>query len=318
MEDRTLESGNGGERPQFPPLARQESYNLSNLDEAQSHLGNINSKPSNGMHFDELLKNVISVEEGQLLQNPSSSSLPASFFLGNFNLNGALSRKTADEMWKEIAHHEHVNTVVANESLQQRLSTIGETPVTPEHFLVRAGVINIGNQPSLMNASQPIMAIDPTGVVSQQTDWLQFQMAAVQQQMTMLDSNLKVRESVYENSAVNFDYSENHIGMSMPMPAISASSCESHATAVRKRHFSDEIKERTIERRQKRMIKNRESAARSRARKQAYTNQLEHEVFQLGKVNSWLKKQKEVERILASNPISMPKYQLRRTSSAPY
>ncbi|PQQ05135.1 ABSCISIC ACID-INSENSITIVE 5-like protein 2 [Prunus yedoensis var. nudiflora] len=52
------------------------------------------------------------------------------------------------------------------------------------------------------------------------------------------------------------------------------------------------MKERTIERRQKRMIKNRESAARSRARKQAYTNQLEHEVFQLGKVNSWLKKQK--------------------------
>lgn len=268
MEDRTLESGNGGERPQFPPLARQESYNLSNLDEAQSHLGNINSKPSNGMHFDELLKNVISVEEGQLLQNPSSSSLPASFFLGNFNLNGALSRKAADEVWKEIAHHEHVNTVVANESLQQRLSTIGETPVTPEHFLVRAGVINIGNQPSLMNASQPIMAIDPTGVVSQQTDWLQFQMAAVQQQMTMLDSNLKVSESVYENSAVNFDYSENQVGMSMPMPAISASSCESQATAVRKRHFSDEMKERTIERRQKRMIKNRESAARSRARKQ--------------------------------------------------
>ncbi|XP_021803951.1 ABSCISIC ACID-INSENSITIVE 5-like protein 2 [Prunus avium] len=270
------------------------------------------------MHFDELLKNVISVEEGQLLQNPSSSSLPASFFLGNFNLNGALSRKAADEVWKEIAHHEHVNTVVANESLQQRLSTIGETPVTPEHFLVRAGVINIGNQPSLMNASQPIMAIDPTGVVSQQTDWLQFQMAAVQQQMTMLDSNLKVSESVYENSAVNFDYSENQVGMSMPMPAISASSCESQATAVRKRHFSDEMKERTIERRQKRMIKNRESAARSRARKQAYTNQLEHEVFQLGKVNSWLKKQKEVEMILASNPISMPKYQLRRTSSAPY
>ncbi|CAB4267041.1 unnamed protein product [Prunus armeniaca] len=307
MEDRTLESGNGGERPQFPPLARQESYNLSNLDEAQSHLGNINSKPLNGMHFDE----------GAAATKPFLLLIAGFIFLGNFNLNGALSRKTADEVWKEIAHHEHVNTVVANESLQQRLSTIGETPATPEHFLVRGGVINIGNQPSLMNAAQPIMAIDPT-VVSQQTDWLQFQMAAVQQQMTMLDSNLKVRESVYENSAVNFDYSENQVGMSMPMPAISASSCESQATAVRKRHFSDEMKERTIERRQKRMIKNRESAARSRARKQAYTNELEHEVFQLGKVNSWLKRQKEVELILASNPTSMPKYQLRRTSSAPY
>ncbi|XP_019177434.1 PREDICTED: bZIP transcription factor 27-like [Ipomoea nil] len=45
------------------------------------------------------------------------------------------------------------------------------------------------------------------------------------------------------------------------------------------------------DRRHKRMIKNRESAARSRARKQAYTNQLEQEVTQLAKENCRLKKQ---------------------------
>ncbi|KAM1292535.1 hypothetical protein ACFX2I_019481 [Malus domestica] len=81
--------------------------------------------------------------------------------------------------------------------------------------------------------------------------------------------------------------------MSMPMPTISTSLSEFHATAERKRHFSDEMKEKMIEMRQKRMIKNSESAARSRARKQAYTNQLKHEVFHLRKMNGWLKKQKD-------------------------
>ncbi|KAM1134738.1 hypothetical protein ACFX19_044534 [Malus domestica] len=305
MDDRTLGSGNGGERPQFPPLA--------NLDGVQSQLGNIGSKPLNGMHFDELLKNVISADEGQLLQNPNSSSFSTSFFLGN--LNGALSNKSADEVWKGISHHDLANSA-ANESLHQR--NIRETAATPEHFLVRTGAINLGNQNAMMNA-QPVMGIDPAVMVSQPADWFQFQVSAVQQRMTMLDSNFKVCESVYDNSTVNnLDYSENQVGMSIPMPAISASSSESHATAEKKRHFSDEIKEKTIERRQKRMIKNRESAARSRARKQAYTSQLEHEVFRLRKMNSWLKKQKEVEIILSSNPNSMPKYQLRRTSSAPF
>ncbi|XVF59827.1 hypothetical protein PTKIN_Ptkin07bG0306800 [Pterospermum kingtungense] len=47
------------------------------------------------------------------------------------------------------------------------------------------------------------------------------------------------------------------------------------------------------DRRHKRMIKNRESAARSRARKQAYTNELELEVAHLMEENQRLKKQQE-------------------------
>ncbi|KAI7755599.1 hypothetical protein M8C21_029305 [Ambrosia artemisiifolia] len=45
------------------------------------------------------------------------------------------------------------------------------------------------------------------------------------------------------------------------------------------------------DRRHKRMIKNRESAARSRARKQAYTNELENEVERLKVENAKLKRQ---------------------------
>lgn len=52
--------------------------------------------------------------------------------------------------------------------------------------------------------------------------------------------------------------------------------------------------EKVVERRQRRMIKNRESAARSRARKQAYTMELEAEVSELKQKNQELKR-KQVE-----------------------
>ncbi|XP_039003397.1 ABSCISIC ACID-INSENSITIVE 5-like protein 2 [Hibiscus syriacus] len=185
-------------------------------------------------------------------------------------------------------------------------------------------VINNGIQEGVLNPQQ-FTAIDPmAAVVSHQADWLQFQMAAVQhqqqqqQQMTMLDSSFSVPESVYENRVVDVGYNESQLAITMAMPAMLETSSESRPTAPRKHRFSD-VMEKTIERRQKRMIKNRESAARSRARKQAYTNQLELEVKQLKKTNSWLKRQKEVEMLLSSNTNdTVPKYQLRRTSSASF
>ncbi|XP_010683741.2 protein ABSCISIC ACID-INSENSITIVE 5 [Beta vulgaris subsp. vulgaris] len=55
--------------------------------------------------------------------------------------------------------------------------------------------------------------------------------------------------------------------------------------------------EKVVERRQRRMIKNRESAARSRARKQAYTVELEAELNQLREENAQLKQAlAEIER----------------------
>ncbi|XVF36807.1 hypothetical protein REPUB_Repub19eG0090200 [Reevesia pubescens] len=291
MGDRFLMSPNRAEGQQSP-LTRQTSslYNLT-FDEVQSQLGKI-GKPLYAMKLDELLRSVIAVEEGGLVQNPSSSS--ASFFLGNFNLNGTLSKKTVDEVWKEIVDHGNVNAM-DNQFVQQQL-TVGET--TLEDFLARAGVINSGSQDGVLNPQQ-FMAIDPVAVVSQQADWLQFQMAAVQQQqqqqqqMTMMDSNFNVPESVYERQVMDVGYLENQLEITMPMPAMSATCSDSHPTTARKHRYSDVMK-KTIERRQKRMIKNRESAARSRARKQAYTNQLELEVDQLRKMNSWLKREKEV------------------------
>ncbi|MCH85655.1 abscisic acid-insensitive 5-like protein 7-like, partial [Trifolium medium] len=80
--------------------------------------------------------------------------------------------------------------------------------------------------------------------------------------------------------------------------------------------------EKVVERRQRRMIKNRESAARSRARKQAYTVELEAEVAKLKEVNVELQRkqaefqemQKNKEDLLRTNKIKF----LRRTLTGPW
>ncbi|CAN6443158.1 unnamed protein product [Victoria cruziana] len=86
----------------------------------------------------------------------------------------------------------------------------------------------------------------------------------------------------------------------------------------RKRVACGEMIEKTVERKQKRMIKNRESAARSRARKQAYTNELENKVLRLEEENEMLRQQKKLQNILYAAMQPEPKYKLRRTNSAPF
>ncbi|CAI9267053.1 unnamed protein product [Lactuca saligna] len=83
--------------------------------------------------------------------------------------------------------------------------------------------------------------------------------------------------------------------------------------------------EKVVERRQRRMIKNRESAARSRARKQAYTMELEAEVSKLKEQNQELKRkaemmemqQNQVMEMMNTQPGAKRRY-MRRTQSGPW
>ncbi|KAF5187836.1 Abscisic acid-insensitive 5-like protein [Thalictrum thalictroides] len=83
--------------------------------------------------------------------------------------------------------------------------------------------------------------------------------------------------------------------------------------------------EKVVERRQRRMIKNRESAARSRARKQAYTMELEAELAKLREQNEELQKKQaeimEMQKLKVLEVINQqrgPKKQcLRRTQTGP-
>ncbi|MCO5597326.1 hypothetical protein L7F22_051402 [Adiantum nelumboides] len=79
------------------------------------------------------------------------------------------------------------------------------------------------------------------------------------------------------------------MGMHSPLPY---GALENGIVRGRKREFEGSL-EKVVERRQKRMIKNRESAARSRARKQAYTVELEAEVSHLKEENLRLRRHEE-------------------------
>ncbi|GMI83133.1 ABSCISIC ACID RESPONSIVE ELEMENTS-BINDING PROTEIN 2 [Hibiscus trionum] len=83
--------------------------------------------------------------------------------------------------------------------------------------------------------------------------------------------------------------------------------------------------EKVAERRQRRMIKNRESAARSRARKQAYTTELEEEVAKLKEENQELeKKHAQMMKLQKNQDMEMnmqpgaKKRCLRRTQTGPW
>ncbi|GFS46582.1 abscisic acid responsive elements-binding factor 3 [Actinidia rufa] len=74
--------------------------------------------------------------------------------------------------------------------------------------------------------------------------------------------------------------------------------------------------EKVVERRQRRMIKNRESAARSRARKQAYTMELEAEVAKLKEENEELRKKQVLE--MMNTELGVKRRCLRRTQTGPW
>jgi ABA responsive element binding factor len=248
---------------------------------------------------------VISAESDQLMQNPSSSNGNSnnnnnnnSFFIGSTsgnNLNETLCDKTFNGIWSEINHQKHaIGGSMDHNNLQQ--SILGETAF--EDFLTHAKAFNIGNQDNVHvigDANQvPFIGIESKLVMASQPEhWLPFQMPIpIQMQQHQEHQNrpiigicqdFNVAKPVYENQIMDIGYSENSLAMSMPIGATTMSfplTCSDSKGVVagaatdgrvgvgRKHKYSDEMMEKTIERRQKRMAKNRESAARSRAKKQ--------------------------------------------------
>lgn len=302
---------------QLQPLARQNSMYSLTLDEVQNQLGDL-GKPLSSMNLDELLKNVWTVEatqtmglevEGTPFANQTALQRQASL-----SLTSDLSKKTVDEVWKDIQQSKNDRGIKSRE----RQPTFGE--MTLEDFLVKAGVVDEGSMDKKDGGS--IVGVDTNAAqqFQQQGQWLQYQSHPQYQhpQQSMMGVYMPGQSTLQPlhmgaGSMMDVSYSENQVAL--PPPLMGTLS-DTQAPA-RKRGVPDMI-EKTVERRQKRMIKNRESAARSRARKQAYTNELENKVSRLEEENGRLRKLRELENMLPCIPLPEPKYQLRRTTSAPF
>ncbi|KAJ0245845.1 Basic-leucine zipper domain-containing protein [Hirschfeldia incana] len=275
--------------PKSHSLNRQSSLYSLTLDEVQTHLGG-SGKALGSMNLDELLKSVCSVEGTNQVEAATQEGLSRQ---GSLTLPRDLSKKTVEEVWKDIqqntngGRHER-----RDDGDKNKQPTLGE--MTLEDLLLKAGVVTetvTGGGGSGENVAQ---AAAP---------WVQYH---------QLPSMMQQGGQSFMPYPVVADM-QGMVSQSSLMGGLSDTQ-----TPGRKRGASGEVVEKTVERKQKRMIKNRESAARSRARKQAYTQELEIKVSRLEAENERLRRQKEVEKILPSAPPPDPKRQLRRTSSAPF
>ncbi|XP_060969665.1 ABSCISIC ACID-INSENSITIVE 5-like protein 2 isoform X1 [Cannabis sativa] len=305
MRTQTMGSQGGAvQDPKLQSLTRQGSlYNLT-LDEVQNQLGDL-GKPLGSMNLDELLKSVWSAEANQATgmgvdnssaqasQGASASSLPRQ---GSLTLFTDLSKKTVDEVWKDIQQKKSVDN---ERKAQDRHPTLGE--MTLEDFLVKAGVV--AKTPSSQKGVGPVLGVDPIAPaqhdISQHIQWMQYQLPPVQQSqrqhqlnsMAVFMQGHSVQQPLPDsgNPMLEAAYSENQMIMS---PSSLMGALSDTQTPGRKRVAPEDVVEKTVERRQKRMIKNRESAARSRARRQAYTHELENKVSRLEEENEKLRRQK--------------------------
>ncbi|KAK1412964.1 hypothetical protein QVD17_34602 [Tagetes erecta] len=298
MGTQTMGSNGEAQKSVLGGLSRQGSlYNLT-LDEVQHQLG----KPFSSMNLDELLKTVYTAEGNQ-----GMSSNAATYT----QLDSGVTKKTVDEVWQDIQQGQKKKDVSDDDSNVsksgsfksgdgKRQRTLGE--MTLEDFLVKAGVV-VDSCSGKKNQEED--------VEQQEMRLASYQSCNIQQQNVIMAGHYQVQHPCTVTGGPLMD-----VGYVSPTPLMGGLS--DRFMSGRKRFASGDVVEKSVERRQKRMIKNRESAARSRARKQAYTHELENKVSRLEEENERLRREKEAEKVIPWVPPPNPKYQLRRTSSAPF
>lgn len=144
----------GGKMGNFS-LARQASIYSLTLEEFQNSLGEPR-KNFGSMNMEELLKNIWTAEEGQAMaaamsaaEGTATGNLASQASLqrqGSLTLPRTLSRKTVDEVWRDLYRENtygngngNGNGNVNGQVNAQRQATFGE--ITLEDFLVKAGVV---------------------------------------------------------------------------------------------------------------------------------------------------------------------------------
>ncbi|KAJ7540483.1 hypothetical protein O6H91_10G017200 [Diphasiastrum complanatum] len=275
------------------------------------------------MNMDEFWDNIWTAEEGQAMAAamigkvytaPDSQN---NLQQENLTLPRTLTRKTMDEVWKEMQRR---NRQQEQKMQQQHWQWPGaEGNMTLEDFLNNAGVIRddtgvdttANNGAAISFASTfgvqtPQAKAESIMKNQQQSEWYNYQPNQQQQQAEAAAATMagvanrtgpiggmflpgKI-DNMFENPLYIRPrlVLENLASSSSPSPDLATSAAPDTPT---KRPIYD-VLDIAVERRQRRMTKNRESAARSRARKQAYTVELEAEVIQLKEQILQLKRQR--------------------------
>ncbi|KAG0495966.1 hypothetical protein HPP92_000657 [Vanilla planifolia] len=237
-------------------------------------------KSLHDVNLDELVENVFPQEFDVNSSAKGGKTIGYHGSRAGFQSQGSINNAsiTVDELWRKILH----------QNAEHRGRALGE--MTLEDFLKKAGVIPCGSEKRSNVGTQSFR---------EGSLWLQQYEQMVHQQA--------------QQSQMSAYVSSRPVSI-----GTGSGSASGQPNSWRKRGATEEMLERTVARRQKRMIKNRESAARSRARKQAYTNELENKILLLEEENEQLRKQKELDVYLRSTHLPEPKNQLCRSFSSPF
>uniref|UniRef100_A0A453PRA7 BZIP domain-containing protein n=1 Tax=Aegilops tauschii subsp. strangulata TaxID=200361 RepID=A0A453PRA7_AEGTS len=284
------------------PLTRQGSsvYSLT-FDEFQSAIGGP-GKDFGSMNMDELLRNIWTAEESQAIgagPNAAASSSAAAGpdhggiqRQGSLTLPRTLSQKTVDEVWRDMMFFggPSASASAAAEAPPpaQRQQTLGE--VTLEEFLVRAGVVREDMpEPQMLFPQSNMFApmVNPLSLANGLMTGAYGQGGGGGGGAPAMVSPSPTGRPVMSNGYGKMEGLNLSSLSPPPMPYVFSGGLRGRKPPAM---------EKVVERRQRRMIKNRESAARSRQRKQSYMMELETEVAKLKERNEELQRKQHLTK----------------------
>lgn len=269
------------------------------LDEIQCKSG----KNFGGMSMDEFLANIWNAEEIQnQIHSQSNENEPQNHpFLppnntqqASFSIPIPLCGKTVDEIWSEIhkdqqqqqqQQHSHLLKFInVQRNPWQSQQALGE--MTLEDFLVKAGVVQESSSSSMKQQQQQLMHCSPKQSNSNDNSNSNSNTIFGNNRSSMVDLgfgmgdklglSLTYQQNAARNMSGNCFSTYQMLAQSIGEPSDHSSiqKCQSLTDWVEhsssKKRIIDGPPEVVVQRRQRRMIKNRESAARSRARKQVF------------------------------------------------
>ncbi|CAL9048741.1 unnamed protein product [Musa banksii] len=254
---------------------------ICNVEDIQAAAANANNDSSNSQPQANNLAD--STAGGQVVE-----AAAALHRQGSLTLPAPLSRKTVDEVWAEIHRNaarrshrvEQVNPDGVGVENACRQPTFGE--MTLEDFLVTAGVVREGHGGQGAPPPHPQPMAQPPSAAQQ------YEMTGFGHMVGMagyVDEQVLGAAAAAVVGSPASPLSSDGMGRGQvdnSVPGYGADVPRSISGVGRKRPGDGETVDKVVERRQRRMIKNRESAARSRARKQVHflssTELLSHHV----------------------------------------